>query len=304
MRKTYFSLYCDGATMAKSGSQSRTMVRIRFDNIKGHRDAWHDVGMCPSLPSVNCALSPSTIAKLRADIFHRLLFLIMKPAIDACKDGVYISGNYVSPQLLMIVTDQKQERQILSLKSVGSYRDCSLCMSLSRFCPRDNELQESGDDGITALPDFAENYTQDTFEPAENAPGTFGESATQRDVQRTISAALLSCEELSEDTAHRRGMSLRELRKARGEAKNYLTAMSAQQYPPALAAWPGLSSKPFLLYRSVASDTLLVMDLGILRIIPDYTHEVFARVEYRDHGTKASLIKLVNQRFLDLPRGC
>ena len=136
----------------------------------------------------------------------------------------------------MIVTDQMQERPMLLLKRVGSYRDCSLCLSHSRFCPQDNERQEDGDINIAALHNMAERNAMDTFELAGNIPRIPGKDATQRDFERTISASLFSRENPSEDIANRRGMSLTELHKARGEAKSYLTATRAQPYPPALAA--------------------------------------------------------------------
>ena len=35
----YFSLYCDGTTLSKYDSQTKNIMRVRFENIRGHRNA-------------------------------------------------------------------------------------------------------------------------------------------------------------------------------------------------------------------------------------------------------------------------
>ena len=71
-----------------------------------------------------------------------------------------------------------------------------------------------------------------------------------------------------------------QLRKAKNTASRYLNEICAQRYPPVLAAVPGCGSWPYRLYSSVALDILHVMDLSILRLIPDGACEVIANREY------------------------
>lgn len=42
-------LYSDGTTLAKSGSQSANTVRVRFVNVEGIENEWHDVGIAPTI---------------------------------------------------------------------------------------------------------------------------------------------------------------------------------------------------------------------------------------------------------------
>lgn len=52
--------------------------------------------------------------------------------MEASKNGVDLHRNPYLLKLNTIVADQPQERQLLGLKSVGSFPDCSLCMLPSR----------------------------------------------------------------------------------------------------------------------------------------------------------------------------
>lgn len=41
-------IFSDGATISKSGTQISTFIRLRFSNIRPHREDWHTVGLAPS----------------------------------------------------------------------------------------------------------------------------------------------------------------------------------------------------------------------------------------------------------------
>lgn len=53
------------------------------------------------------------------------------------------------------------------------------------------------------------------------------------------------------------------------EARKYLIDRSNLCFPPTLAAFEGLTSYSYRLYKSVGFDKLHAFDLGILTLIPD-----------------------------------
>lgn len=58
-------------------------------------------------------------------------------------------------------------------------------------------------------------------------------------------------------------------------ARAYLKRVSANFIPPALAAFNGLGSSPFRLYKSIAFDNLHLFDLGLARTLPDFDFKAF-----------------------------
>lgn len=80
--------------------------------------------------------------------------------------------------------------------------------------------------------------------------------------------------------------------------------MSAQEYPPAIAAFKGMGTSPFHLYRSIGYDRLHVLDLDPFRQLPDLAFKVFSTSDAYKGYSKAELVQLANQRFWDLPRSC
>lgn len=62
--------------------------------------------------------------------------------------------------------------------------------------------------------------------------------------------------------------------------RNNLNRVSAIGFPPALAAFEGVGSAPFRLYKSIVFDKLHVLDLGFLRFIPDNTMYRYAQEPY------------------------
>lgn len=59
--------------------------------------------------------------------------------------------------------------------------------------------------------------------------------------------------------------------------KHFLIFNSAQDFSPALAAFDGLGSPPFLLYVVPTYDKLYVMDLGLIRMFFDVANTVIQR---------------------------
>ena len=75
----YISLFVDATTMSKSGSQSKSIVGLRLDGIRGERDTWHEISICPSLPQKMLAsASKAAKSEMRAEVFHRFLCLLLK----------------------------------------------------------------------------------------------------------------------------------------------------------------------------------------------------------------------------------
>ena len=244
-------------------------------------------------------VSDSKKTKLRAELFHRFLFMMLRFVIDKARTGMLIQSTLVSPQLLMVVCDQPQERKFLALKSGRTLRFCSLCLALSGQGARDvvADFEEMGaDEG-----DFC-NERITPFEDPSCTQDFVGCSDQRRDTKSIIEASLVvvSPEAILPSL---RPLSRGQIQNAQKKAKEYLTAVSAQLYYSALAAMPGVGSPPYRLYSTVAFDLLHVMDLGIARIIPEKVCEILARTEYKDHGSKSSLIGTLNQRFIDLPAG-
>lgn len=87
------------------------------------------------------------------------------------------------------------------------------------------------------------------------------------------------------------------------EAKARLQQQSASEYPPALAAFNGRGTPPFNLYRCVGFDRLHVLDLGLVRMIPDLAFKIFKKRDYnKSKLSKSVLVGIANQRIADLPR--
>lgn len=45
--------HCDDATLAKSGTQGATFIRVRFSNLKPHTETWYTVGIAPSSATIS-----------------------------------------------------------------------------------------------------------------------------------------------------------------------------------------------------------------------------------------------------------
>ena len=273
---------------------NKNIVRVRFDNIKGHINPWHELAICPSVRSSTIMPGGSAdLSRLRAQVFHRFLFLVLQPAIESRAQELKIYGNLISLHLLMVVVDQPQERVLFGLKNVNSFRDCSLCFAESK--PVANDLIAAEMDWIKASEDYGLCDQESTGKSSFCCETHSGQSAAMRDVQKTTVASLVASGATLKNTTISMTKSL---------AGKSLANMSAHPYPPAIAAFPGMASGLGHLYKSIAFDLLHVMDLGILRMFGDHTYKFLQKPSYAAHGTKAELIRILNQRFMDLPYGC
>ena len=309
----YFSLFVDATTMSKSGSQSKNIVRLRLDGIRGQRDTWHEIGICPSLPKKMLdSASTAAQSEMRAEVFHRFLFLLLKSSIESCRTGAQINGRLVALRLLMIVCDQPQERLLLALKNVGSFRDCSFCELVTRVAKecinaRSSQIETGGQASShgqdTVQDDIRDNRGETGFEMQPDVSTSATRVASERNPERTIEAALVASKPPNPEAPHSIRFNKRQQQLSEVRANQYLKSMSANPFPPAIAAFPGMSSGVARLYKTIAFDALHVMDLGLLREIPERTCEVFSTTQYAQYGRKATLIRIVNQRFVDIPAG-
>ena len=85
------------------------------------------VAICPFIYERLLNITKDAQAKLCSEVFHRFIFLVLKDAIDSCKNGTRVGGNLVALRLPMIICNQPQERMLFGLKNVGSIRDSSVC---------------------------------------------------------------------------------------------------------------------------------------------------------------------------------
>lgn len=328
-------VYCDGTTLAKSGSQSASAVRVRFVNIKGISEKWFDVGIAPSLVLGEKQRSDTAKRRERLHLFQRFLFAVLRDVMKASFDGVAFQDSMIFPRLVMVVSDQKHERPFFCLKSAGAFADCSLCDMSSRLpqkrkCPdaSDSECETSitSDGDLQTMNNSPQSFVSGAASPrcaaASEGDGsdlgisetgeekaldeevleiqTSRANAASRDVITTLKFQIFVA-------VHNRDGPTRISAPARLElrlAKRYLESVSALAYPPALAAFKGMGTAPFHLYRSIAFDRLHALDLGPLRELPDMAFKLFSSSDAYRGYSKANLVQTANQRFWDLPRSC
>lgn len=125
-------LYCDGVALSRSGTQSISPLRVRFCTMKGIEIKWFDIGLCPTVDLRGTKTNSTTKAEIIRDLLQRYLFLVLRPMVEASIVGFTFQNCVVYPRLLMTVCDQKEERPLMSLKSNGSTRDCTLCTMLTK----------------------------------------------------------------------------------------------------------------------------------------------------------------------------
>lgn len=86
-------------------------------------------------------------------------------------------------------------------------------------------------------------------------------------------------------------------------SQRYIQKAIASNFPPALAYFKKIRSEPFHLYNAVGLDKLQTIYYGILSLIPDWMLKVFAGKLYNTRViSNIALVRVANQRFLDLPR--
>lgn len=74
-------IYCDGATLSKSGSQSMTTLRMRISNLRNSWYKWFDIGICPTLTDAAKELPDDSRRKEKNELFQRFLFVVFRQMI-------------------------------------------------------------------------------------------------------------------------------------------------------------------------------------------------------------------------------
>lgn len=115
----------DGNTLSRSGTQSITLHRVRFSNIDQYSEDWHTVAIAPSHKLIPSSLQADKVRKPRLQLMHRFIFTAFKNLISASYTGLAVNGVLLFPRISMVITDQSEERALLSLKGRDSYMDCT-----------------------------------------------------------------------------------------------------------------------------------------------------------------------------------
>eukprot|EP00171_Calliarthron_tuberculosum_P023381 IDg23381t1 len=280
-------------TLSKSGSQSACPFRFRTVNVKGQSSGWHEFGIAPFI-TTQASYYDSKLGFERAKLLQRFLFVALRDALVASRSGFVYGGRLVYIRINAIVSDQKQERSFLSLKSVGSFKDCSICEMPTRICsgqaPNDvsSEVAADNDDSTSIYQVQCAN-----------------QNARSRHVVQTVQYQIFCAASKLPIESHGALATAGSKLFAFSTMRHYLTRFSAIQFPPALAASYGFGTALFHLYQSAAFDRLHVIDLGVERDIPDMAYKLFRSPEYnKGELRKSVLVRTANQRFADLPRWC
>lgn len=64
-------LFTDGTTLAKSGSQSANAMCVRFVNLDGAQNLWHEIGIEPTLHTGGNRQTESEKKRMRLEMFQR-----------------------------------------------------------------------------------------------------------------------------------------------------------------------------------------------------------------------------------------
>jgi len=109
---------------------------MRVMNIVSKAPEWVVVAYMPQVRSRYEAMSQSKAAEARAEILQRTIALVFRDVMLASHfgadmtlpDGVVVN---ISPRLILYVSDQPEERDVVCLKRHGSAYDCTPCMARS-----------------------------------------------------------------------------------------------------------------------------------------------------------------------------
>eukprot|EP00171_Calliarthron_tuberculosum_P010594 IDg10594t1 len=218
------------------------------------------------MPAV-ATYSDAKMSYERNFLLQKYLFLLLRDIIQASSFGVLIDGVLHCLRLNTLVCDQPQERSFLSLRAVGSFMDCSICLMTSLRFKKDISIHKDHvPDELLMLP------SDNDVHVIQTSP----ENAVPRSVINIVSHQLVvskssSCSDEGSHEFTRDEFLL---------SKRYLRRVSANHIPPALGALYGLSSPPYRLYQSVEFDKLHVYDLGAARILPDFSFKKLSQHSY------------------------
>ena len=225
------------------------------------------------------------------------MFIVTESA-KISRDGIMIQGRLVYLRLNSIVADQPQ-KAILLLKGSQSFMDCSSCQMQLKIKQRTAELSHSSscDEEITEiLPTGTRNtddYRNQVYQIQTNRP-----LDSHRDVTKTLWYQLVIVDSKPENRNASNSIQPNQIHATR----RYIVKTSAIEFPPALAAIHGLETIPYRLYQLIGVDRLLCFDIGPCRDLPQYAFKLFSKPVYNKGViTKSSLVRIANQRMLELP---
>lgn len=319
-----FDVYCDGVALPESGTQSVSPLRARYPNISGIETKWFEIGLCPVLDFRYVKCTAEKKAELRRELMHRYLFLVFKPMLDASRDGFILNSTLIFPRLFMFVCDQKQERPSVCMRSVGGARDCTICDMVSKVTKTEDNRQrsESNSNLASVVPnDITASTSTDSIDSLLIGDEVDQDSVRMklselpghsRPVVRTIVAQLklsvykaMKAGEKTKSVVSRLRCSLRDewFESSQLDIANirkFLIVQSCCDLPPVFAAMHGLGTEPHLLYHSIAFDSLHVVDLGVVRLLPDLCYSHFSSKRYTNRPATQCIAE-ANKRLVRLP---
>ncbi|KAI0565723.1 hypothetical protein FGB62_15g07 [Gracilaria domingensis] len=274
----FFSLYCDGTLLSRSGAVEGVILRIRIDNVAGGQERWYDIGIVPELLTDDYKGRKSDLPLLRSELFQRFLFLVLHNASHHSQNCWASYG--FEPRLLYILCDQPQEKVFSGLYRSRGKRPCTIC----RVC-------------------------------SSGAPGT---NAEARNVSTLVSAQLecavmdrLLCnwpfidgiESLypSPKWESFMNMPLSYKRKRHAYVKQFLKQESARSFPQALAVLYGIGTTGGRLHDLLGFDKLHGFDLGVGRYFGDNLFRMLRCASIRGRLSRERWIIAANRRIAELP---
>lgn len=133
-----FYVYYEGTTMSKSGTQSLTVIRVRFGNLRPHKEKWLTLGIAPTTTSIPSTLPDQRRLQLKHQLLQRFIFRMMRSLVQASYIGFIHNGSTYFPRVAMLIADQPKERTLLSLKRRDSFTHSCMCTLTSRIMPQQN----------------------------------------------------------------------------------------------------------------------------------------------------------------------
>lgn len=103
-------------------------MRVKFVNLDKHSETCFTVGILPIMKAIPAWLPAKKRRRLKHELMKRHMFLLFPPLMEASYTRVFSDCQFLFPHISMSITDQAEDRAVLSLKDRDSYMDCSLCM--------------------------------------------------------------------------------------------------------------------------------------------------------------------------------
>lgn len=171
---------------------------------------------------------------MKLQLSHRFLFLLFKLLIEASYTGTVVNGCTYYPRICMLITDQAEERTLMSLKRRDSDMDCSRCVLQYCLSSAQSQRHRSGmssfsDDGSVGA------YTSSRRRSFRNVAGQLSYTPnSKRDPNVTVKYQLSV-------SLHGRNRHLFSSDVA--EYRRHLVSHSEHDFPPALGYFAGMGSR-------------------------------------------------------------